>query len=355
MQYNDETFWKHEYNLTDHLGNVRVVFAAHGNGQPELMQQTSYYPFGMTMQQQNFGGEFTQPNKLLYNGKELQDDELAGVSLDWYDYGARMYDGVLGRWHVVDPLADIEPGWSPYRYGFNNPIYYTDPTGMLEAQLEFFDGYTINERGEIEYADDTGGKDYDVLYNKQEYEYAKKTGETNKFGNPEPDNKQIVNNTSILPALEGKGTVIAKGLSTGSINDVFSIFKFASDNSKIEWALARYDNNKYAIWTNHDKGNAINQSVSTPKAIGLSNINASLHSHPDILPQHERSSLGEAVGGFYSRSDWGNKIAGNRPYDMSVYFPHTGNIYNISEHQISYIRNVGNDYKRFYYGTLNHR
>jgi len=79
MQYNDETFWKHEYNLTDHLGNVRVVFAAHGNGQPEVMQQTSYYPFGMTLQQQNFGGEFTQPNKLLYNGKELQDDELAGV------------------------------------------------------------------------------------------------------------------------------------------------------------------------------------------------------------------------------------------------------------------------------------
>ncbi|MBZ0241729.1 MAG: hypothetical protein K8F24_00815 [Bacteroidales bacterium] len=60
MQYNDETFWKHEYNLTDHLGNVRVVFAAHSNGQPELMQQTSYYPFGMTMQQQNFGGEFTR-------------------------------------------------------------------------------------------------------------------------------------------------------------------------------------------------------------------------------------------------------------------------------------------------------
>ncbi|MDY0078889.1 MAG: RHS repeat-associated core domain-containing protein [Bacteroidales bacterium] len=136
MQYNDETFWKHEYNLTDHLGNVRVVFAAHSNGQPELMQQTSYYPFGMTLQQQNFGGEFTQPNKLLYNGKELQDDELAGVSLDWYDYGARFYDAQIGRWHVVDPMADERTWVSPYNYTQNNPLNRIDPSGALDDWVE---------------------------------------------------------------------------------------------------------------------------------------------------------------------------------------------------------------------------
>lgn len=27
-------------------------------------------------------------NKYLYNGKELQDDQLGGVNLDWYDYVA---------------------------------------------------------------------------------------------------------------------------------------------------------------------------------------------------------------------------------------------------------------------------
>jgi RHS repeat-associated protein len=136
MQYNNETFWKHEYNLKDHLGNTRVVFAAHSHGQPEVMQQTSYYPFGMTLQQQNFGGALNQPNKLLYNGKELQDDELAGVSLDWYDYGARMYDAQIGRWHVPDMLAEEAPEWSPFRYGFNNPVIFTDPTGMFEDWYE---------------------------------------------------------------------------------------------------------------------------------------------------------------------------------------------------------------------------
>jgi RHS repeat-associated protein len=136
MQYNDETFWKHEYNLKDHLGNTRIVFAAHPHGQPEVMQQTSYYPFGLTLQQQNFGGALNPPNKLLYNGKELQDDELAGVSLDWYDYGMRMYDPSIGRWHVPDPVAEWAYDWTPYRYAFNNPISYFDPNGLFETRKE---------------------------------------------------------------------------------------------------------------------------------------------------------------------------------------------------------------------------
>jgi hypothetical protein len=35
---------------------------------------------------------------------------------------------------LVDPLADLAPGWTPYRYGFNNPILYTDPLGLFESK-----------------------------------------------------------------------------------------------------------------------------------------------------------------------------------------------------------------------------
>ncbi len=60
-----------------------------------------------------------------YSGKEL--DEESG--LDWYYFGARYYDPVIGRWLSVDPLASLTPGLNPYHYVRNNPINRIDPTG----------------------------------------------------------------------------------------------------------------------------------------------------------------------------------------------------------------------------------
>ncbi len=62
----------------------------------------------------------------LYYDNDLQN----GLGMDCYDYGFRMYDAQLGRFHAHDPLTDFLPGITPYSYALNNPVNYIDFEGL---------------------------------------------------------------------------------------------------------------------------------------------------------------------------------------------------------------------------------
>ena len=128
---------QYHYYLKDHQGNNRVVVDEEG----AVEEVNDYYAFGglmSTSSRQN-----VQPYK--YNGKEL--DRKGG--LDWYDYGARMYDAALGRFMKTDRFSEKYVSLSPYQYGANNPVNNIDVNGdslllnktsVAEAMLAIYNG-----------------------------------------------------------------------------------------------------------------------------------------------------------------------------------------------------------------------
>ena len=122
------------YQYKDHLGNVRLSYAdSNGDGlveASEIRSEKNYYPFGML--QRGYNGQ-TQGTYHPYgfNGKEEQSE----LELEWLDFSARNYDAALGRWMNLDPLAEDMRRHSPYNYGFDNPVYYTDPDGMAPRNM----------------------------------------------------------------------------------------------------------------------------------------------------------------------------------------------------------------------------
>ncbi len=208
----------------DHLGSSTQI----SDGGANIIQHIEYMPYGETFFERRMD-YWNTPYK--FNAKEL--DAETGM----YYYGARYYTPEVSIWLSVDPLASERSWLSPYNYCQLNPVKLVDPTGMLD------DGYTVDLQGNIEKVDDTGGDDYDVLYNKEDYDNGKKdydeTGTKSgmKINRGELSNLQNKDYSMIDYSGEPIGEIVTRfhcEVKTKEVAD--NLFKFLDKNTVVEWS-----------------------------------------------------------------------------------------------------------------------
>jgi RHS repeat-associated protein len=310
---------------SNHLGNTQVVTDRNG----AVTQGLLYTPFGEVIYEDNAYWHRDRIPDYQFNGKEY--DEENGM----YYYSSRYYNPptFISR----DPLFE-KKFTSPYAYCLNNPLLFIDPNGE--------DEWEINKQGEVKWIKESRTHTLFAL-----------DGKGNRTGV-----SLTLKDRSIFDGLaeSGKNSGYTLSMATdgeNSQNAMLQTFKFAADNTDVEWRADRFregGKTNYSLGTIHDE----NYSPSAEMmGHSQSSVVAFVHSHPGIDLDYEKSSMGwtGSPTRTYIPSDYHNKTT-KADYKKSIYytyFPQSGNLWSVRGGKSpSFIKQITN-YRNLFFGTLN--
>ena len=118
------------FQYKDHLGNIRLSYKDSNNDgsvdSSEIIEENNYYPFGLKHKGYNNVVNGSEYKYKTYNGKELE----KGLGLNVIEMDFRQYNPALGRFNVIDLMAEKMFSETPYHFSLNNPVFFSDPSGL---------------------------------------------------------------------------------------------------------------------------------------------------------------------------------------------------------------------------------
>ncbi|WP_162946178.1 DUF6443 domain-containing protein [Chitinophaga barathri] len=111
-----------------------------------VLEETHYYPFGLTMAGISSRAIYNPINKnQLFQGQPLDDD----LGLNWYGFKWRNHDPQIGRFIQVDPLSEKYVHNSTYAFSENKVTAHVELEGLegLSINAEFFKAKLLGSTG----------------------------------------------------------------------------------------------------------------------------------------------------------------------------------------------------------------
>jgi len=238
------------YFLTDHLGSVDAVLDEQGN----VVERRDYLPYGTQRAAETFNG--VPVTELGFTGKHR--DSETGLNY----YGARYYDPVTGRFITMDPLLlnldkmsqaqrnaflSNPQNLNMYSYVQNNPVRYTDPTGMYGEDVHYDLTYYLCLQAGL-----TQGQSKIIAYQDQYVDDNPDTAPnlTNYINNPETIDKyhyqsRAVAKQNLLDAIDSLSSPeVGKALHT--YQDTYSHAGLTQNEHIKEWVKRTSPDRTYA-------------------------------------------------------------------------------------------------------------
>jgi hypothetical protein len=257
-----------------------------------------------------------------------------------YDYGFTLYDPATLRRNNIDPMAEKSRRWSSYSYAYDNPVYFIDPDGMQAIPSgDNDDDYGVDKNGNVKLLQRTNEKT-DRLF------------AIDDKGRKSDDSVEV--NKGLIGQLQGvrQGSEVSGKSYFSSISedskqlgkDYLSLFKFAADNTAVEFSLTFFDHKEKSyieLATYHDS-----ESTPGPQNLGtgidFKDVSWHVHDHPPGYAS-EMSSMGIAgKDRMYNPSDAQMAVKDKKTFPNNVYFPHSKNLYNVTMYGIQFINKVNN-------------